>query len=251
MTDKDVTGQNIRSSLDFWGSNAGTVPLFLHLMFHTFHRTALSTFVDLFARGVDPVQPGLHRIPIQLFHRYDFFAGTWDEATLQAYNQFINSFQPPDSVEELSQLVTVARCGFGAADFCLCIAKQHPENLKYDPAVQQLKCDEIYWTLCTFFALQEAVCNALPTFPANNAAVEEWLIDVKQVYDRTAEQSGLVGILGDIKQQVADADADAINFSARMTAARSRTGAPTELSEPRRGAPLVFEGEPHSPDRVA
>ncbi|KAI8142692.1 hypothetical protein BJV82DRAFT_669346 [Fennellomyces sp. T-0311] len=79
---------------------------------------------------------------------------------------------------------------------------------------------------------------ALSTFPANDAAVEEWLIDIKQIYDRTAERSGLGDILQDTKQQVADADA--ANFSTRMTAARSR-----------RGAPSVFQGHPHSTERVA
>ncbi|KAI8149873.1 hypothetical protein BJV82DRAFT_707661 [Fennellomyces sp. T-0311] len=225
--DKDVTTQNIRSNLGFWDDNADT------------------------ALSMSPVIMLTLSCLIYTGSRYDFFTNTdtWDEATLQAYNNFINSFLSSDSVEGLNQLVTVTRCDPGAADFCLCIAKEHPGNLNYDPAVQQLKCNEIYWTLCCFFALQEAVSNALPTFPAEDAVIKEWLIDIKQVYDRTAEQSGLVGILRDIKQQVADTDA--ANFSTRMTAARSRTGAPTEPSEPRRGAPLVFEDHPHIPKRVA
>ncbi|KAI8149862.1 hypothetical protein BJV82DRAFT_707654 [Fennellomyces sp. T-0311] len=177
MTDKDVTGQNIRSNLGFWGSNAGTAPLFLHLMFHTFHRTALSTFIDLFARG-RKIAINIRQVRLPLL------------------------------------------------------------GVVLDSAVQQRKCNEIYWTLCCFFALQEVVSNALPTFPANDAAVEEWLIDIKQVYDRTAEQSGLGDILQDTKQQVAVTDA--AKFSTRMTAARSR-----------RGAPSVFQGHPHSTERVA
>ncbi|KAI8149863.1 hypothetical protein BJV82DRAFT_661966 [Fennellomyces sp. T-0311] len=218
--DKDVTTQNIRSNLGFWDDIAGT---------------ALSMFgiqigIPFDTHYLHIVEPIIMLTPSSLVYtgsRYDFFADTWDEATLQTYNQFTNSFQSPDSVEELCQLATVARCGLGAAHFCLCMALRHPGTSNYDPAVQQRKCNEIYWTFCSFFALQEVI------------------------YDRTAERSGLGDILGDIKQQVADADADAINFSARMTAARSKTGAPTEPSEPRRGAPLVFEGEPYSPDRVA
>ncbi|KAI8149855.1 hypothetical protein BJV82DRAFT_584932 [Fennellomyces sp. T-0311] len=133
---KDVTAQNIRSNLGFWDDNAGTAPLFLRQLFRTFHRTALPTFVNLFplttlksmqigipfaTRYLRIVKPLIVLATSSLVYtafQYDFFADTWEHATLQAYDQFLLRFQSPDTVEELSQLVdatypsTFAKSGF-------------------------------------------------------------------------------------------------------------------------------------------
>ena len=58
-----------------------------------------------------------------------------------------------------------------------------PGNLRYDPINQQVKCEELYATLCCFYLLEEVVNQHQQEAPRpkNPIDLQAWLVEIKEV----------------------------------------------------------------------